>query len=96
VVLDQAEPHLGGSEKMATKFLLGDEISAYLEEFSNKARDIRKLASELGRASDQNANIIQQNNLRKWIMDQHQVLTDKFIPYLTLQPPPAVPPPAKR
>ena len=45
---------------MATKFLLGDEISAYLEGFSNKARDIRKLASKLGRASDQNANIIQQ------------------------------------
>lgn len=52
------------------KFLLDDEISAYLEEFSNKAWDILMLESELDAANDPTGReeiIGRQRALKDWI-----------------------------
>jgi hypothetical protein len=51
VVLDQAEPHLGGSEKMATAFFKMSR-SVRSRSFSRRSREISAAGSEAGCGSD--------------------------------------------
>ena len=71
------------------KWLLNAEVATYLEkELYHKAIDLQTLQAELEGVpvgEERSTNVMKQSKIKKWFMEQHEVLDEKFSPFLELQ-----------
>lgn len=71
------------------KWLLNVDVATYLEkELYHKAIELQMFQNELEDISfseERSANVNKQLEIKKWFMAQHEVLNEKFSPFLKLQ-----------
>lgn len=72
-----------------TRWLISESIAKYFnEDFLDKILEFQKIESELDGmlASEAKTNAVNaKNEIRKWLLDQHEVLDKKFSNYLQLK-----------
>lgn len=70
----------------ATRFLLNQEMTAYLEEIEHKAVDLQTKTEEEAHGTPEFATgARERGEMKKWFYAQISVLNEKFLPYLRLE-----------
>jgi hypothetical protein len=67
------------------RFLLGDDLTNYLEEIEKKAVDLQTIQIEAQGPDGPSTKASERGELKKWFYKQISILNEKFLPYLKLE-----------